>query len=361
MNKFYKFNFLLFITIIIIGLIGFFALYSAAHGSLDPWAKKHIIRFFLSSLLLIFISLINLKFIYKYAYLFFIICLSLLLIVQIFGTLGYGAKRWVYLLGISIQPSELIKIGIILALGKYYHDLRYDRIGKISNLFLPLLIIFLPFTLIILQPDLGTSLMIVVLGVAIMFSAGVKLWKFILGSLSLIFIAPFVWNFLKPYQQKRLFSFFNPELDPLGSGYQIIQSKIALGSGGIFGKGFLQGTQSYLDYLPEKQTDFIFTLIGEEFGFLGLIFILILFLIIIFICFYISVISNNIFGRIVSIGISINLFLYVLLNTFMVTGLIPVVGVPIPLISHGGTVMLSIMTCFGILMNIGINSNQKKL
>ena len=361
--NFYKIkniNLLFIFIIILLSLIGFVALYSAA-GNFDPWAKKHIIRFVIFFILLLLISLIDIKYIYKYSYIFFFLSLLLLFSVEIFGIFGKGAERWIHIFGISIQPSEIIKVSIILALAKFYHDLRFDRIGYIHNLFFPLIIITIPFILTVIQPDLGTSLIIAMLGICIMFLAGVKIWKFVVSLLIMIISYPFFWNFIKPYQQKRILSFLNPESDPLGQGYQLIQSKIALGSGSLTGKGFLEGTQSYLEYLPEKQTDFIFTLIGEEFGFIGTIFIIFLYSLLILIAFYISIKSIHVFGRIVSIGVALNLFIHVILNMSMVTGLMPVVGIPLPLLSYGGTAMLSIMISFGLLLNVDIYYNYKKI
>ena len=360
-SNFFNLNFFFIFIIILLGFIGSLALYSAADGNYYPWALKHLIRFLISCLVMVAISLINFKHIYNYAYYIFFIFLFLLFSVEIIGTFGNGAERWIRIFGISIQPSEMIKIGIILSLGKYYHNLRFDNIGYLYHLFVPFLIILIPFSLVIIQPDLGTSSSIILLGIFIMFLSGVKIWKFILGAVISIISLPFLWNFIKPYQQKRVLSFLNPESDPLGQGYQLLQSKIALGSGGLAGKGFLQGTQSYLEYLPEKQTDFIFTLIGEEFGYLGALFIIFLFMILILICYYVSIKCYTIFGRIVSLGIATNLSLYVILNLYMVTGLMPVVGIPLPLLSYGGSAMLSIMICFGLLLNIDNNYNIKKI
>ena len=360
-EKILKLNFLFLFIIIVVSIIGFFALYSAANGNIYPWAMKQIIRFSLSFIFLILIALINIKFFYKHAYTIFLLSLLLLLSVEVAGTFGLGAKRWIYIFGISIQPSELIKITIILALSRHYHDLKFNQISKIIHIFIPLFIISIPFLLVLVQPDLGTSIMILLLGVSIMFMAGVRIWKFILGFIILLVTMPLLWNTLEPYQHKRVLSFLNPESDPLGIGYHLTQSKIALGSGGFMGKGYLFGTQSYLDYLPEKQTDFIFTLIGEEFGFIGTIFLLILFFLVILIPYYISLKINNVFGKILSIGVSINVFLHVFSNTAMVTGLIPVVGVPLPLISYGGTSMIAIMISFGLLMNVAVNNDLKKL
>ena len=352
--------FFLFIILLLI-LIGTGALYSAAGGNFEPWAKKHIIRFCFSFALILMIALVDIKILYKYAYLYFLASLILLGSVEILGSFGFGAKRWIYVFGLSIQPSELIKITLILSLAKYYHDLRFDRIGKIHNVFIPMLMIIIPFFLIASEPDLGTSIMYLLLGLLIMFVAGVRIWKFILGFIFVLFSFPILWNYIKPYQQKRVLSFLYPESDPLGQGYQLIQSKIALGSGGITGKGFLKGTQSYLEYLPGKQTDFIFTLIGEEFGFFGTIFVIILFIFLILIAYYISFRSNHVFGKILCLGVSINIFLYVILNVAMVIGLTPVVGVPLPLLSYGGTAMLSVMISFGFLMNISVNNDSKSL
>ena len=361
LNKIFKINILFIFIISLLSLIGFAALYSAGSGNLEPWALKHIIRYGILLVMLVFISIIDLKYLYKYSYYIFLFFLLLLLSVEIIGTFGKGAERWIKIFGVSLQPSELIKVSIILVLARFYHDLKFEKIGKITNLIIPSFVILIPFFLILNQPDLGTALTILLLGIAIMFIAGVRIWKFILGLFSILISIPFLWNFIKPYQQKRLISFLNPESDPLGQGYQLLQSKIALGSGSLTGKGFLDGTQSYLAYIPEKQTDFIFTLIGEEFGFLGIMFIIFLYLLLILIAFYISIKSQHIFGRILSIGVAINLSLYVVLNMSMVSGLLPVVGIPLPLLSYGGSVMISIMISFGLLTNVEINSDLKKL
>ena len=362
LKKLKNLNFLLIFLIILLSFIGAAGLYSAAEGSYYPWAGRHLLRSTIFLFFAIIIGLTNLKIFYKYAYLIFILSLLLLFSVEIIGVFGKGASRWIRVFGFSIQPSEIIKVTIVIALAKYYHNLKFEKIGNPLNLFIPLLIILLPFLLVLIQPDLGTALSILLLGIFILFAAGVKIWKFILGIFLLLGSIPILWNFVvKPYQKDRIISFLNPESDPLGRGYQLIQSKIALGSGGKIGKGFLQGTQSYLEYLPEKQTDFIFTLIGEEFGFLGTIFIIILFIFVITICFYISIKSSHIFGRIIALGFGSNLFIYVILNISMVSGLMPVVGIPLPLISYGGTVMLSIMISMGMILNIDLNYNLKKL
>ena len=360
-EKIKNLNYLLIFLLIIISFIGAAGLYSAADGSYDPWASRHLIRFYVFLLIAIVISLIDIKLIYKYSYLLFILSLLLLISVEIIGVLGKGATRWIKIFGFSIQPSELVKITIILALAKFYHDIKFENVKKITYLFFPFLILILPFFFVVIQPDLGTSLSILMLGVFILFLVGISLWKFILGIIASISSIPILLKFIKPYQKDRIISFLNPESDPLGQGYQLMQSKIALGSGGATGKGFLQGTQSYLEYLPEKQTDFIFTLIGEEFGFFGTIFIVFLFILLIAVCYFISVKSFHIFGRILAVGVASNIFIYVFMNIAMVSGLMPVVGIPLPLISYGGSVMLSIMISIVLALNVELNYNLKKI
>jgi len=354
-------NYLLIFLLILLSFIGAAGLYSAADGSYQPWASRHLIRFYVFLLMAIVISIIDIKLIYKYCYLFFIISLLLLISVEIIGVLGKGATRWIRIFGLSVQPSELVKITIILALAKFYHDIKFENVKKISYLFFPFLILIIPFIFVLIQPDLGTSLSIIMLGIFILFLAGIRLWKFILGFIATIISIPILLQFIKPYQKERIISFLNPENDPLGQGYQLIQSKIALGSGGATGKGFLQGTQSYLEYLPEKQTDFIFTLIGEEFGFLGTIFIISLFILLIAVCYFISIKCFHSFGKILVLGVASNIFIYVFMNIAMVSGLLPVVGIPLPLISYGGSVMLSIMISMGLILNVDLNYNLKKL
>lgn len=361
LDKVYKINWLLVFILSIISFIGFIALYSAAGSNMSPWASKQLVRFFVSLALLFIVAIIDIRFWYKYAYYIFALSILLLVGVEFVGS-GTGAKRWIRFFGFSIQPSEVVKVCLIIVLARFYHDVRYGHINWIRNFFIPIILIFIPFFLVLKQPDLGTSIMILILGVSIMFVAGIKIWKFVLSFFIFLFSLPFIWNLLlKSYQKDRILSFLSPEKDPLGSGYHLLQSKIALGSGGIYGKGFLKGSQSYLNFLPEKQTDFIFTMIGEEFGFIGTIFILLLYVLLILICFYIAFQAMTNFGRIIAIGVGINLFLYVFLNTSMVIGILPIVGVPLPLLSYGGTVMLSVMISFGLLQNVAVYQKYKKL
>ncbi len=360
-EKIRSLNYLLIFLVILISFIGAAGLYSAADGFYEPWASKHLIRFYIFLLMAIIISLIDIKLIYKYSYLLFILSLLLLISVELIGVLGKGATRWIRVFGFSIQPSELVKITIILSLAKFYHDLKYENIKKIRYLFVPFIILAIPFTFVVIQPDLGTSLSILILGAFMLFIVGIRLWKFLLGFIISIVSIPVLLQSIKPYQRDRIISFLNPESDPLGQGYQLIQSKIALGSGGATGKGFLQGTQSYLEYLPEKQTDFIFTLIGEEFGFLGTIFIIFLFILLIVVCYFISIKCFHNFGKILAVGVASNIFIYVFMNIAMVSGIMPVVGIPLPLISYGGSVMLSIMISIGLVLNVELNYNLKKI
>ena len=360
-QKLKNLNYLLIFLLMLLSFIGAAGLYSAADGSYQPWASRHLIRFYVFLLMAIVISIIDIKLIYKYCYHLFIISLLLLISVEVIGVLGKGATRWIRIFGLSIQPSEIVKITIILALAKFYNDIKFENVKKISYLFFPFLILIIPFIFVVIQPDLGTSLSIIMLGIFILFIVGIRLWKFILGFIATIISIPILLQFIKPYQRERIISFLNPESDPLGQGYQLIQSKIALGSGGASGKGFMQGTQSYLEYLPEKQTDFIFTLIGEEFGFLGTIFIICLFILLIAVCYFISIKCFHSFGKILALGVASNIFIYVFMNVAMVSGLMPVVGIPLPLISYGGSVMLSIMISMGLVLNVDLNYNLKKL
>ncbi|MFV0625818.1 MAG: rod shape-determining protein RodA [Alphaproteobacteria bacterium] len=353
-----KINNLSFTYIFLICLVAFIGtgmLYSAANGEWQPWALNHLVRFFISFGLMMFIALIDVKYFLRYAYVFFFITFVLLIVVDVAGYTGMGAQRWIDLKFIKVQPSELMKIALILALAKYFHNSSLQSIESLQGIVMPIMMTILPVALILVQPDLGTSLMILTSAGVIFFIVGVQIWKF--GIILLLGLAslPVVWNLLHEYQQERVLTFINPERDPLGAGYHIIQSKIALGSGGIFGKGFLQGTQSHLNFLPEKHTDFIFTMLSEEFGMIGAVTIIILNILIIAYGYSFAFKTTGYFGKLVIIGLNTNYFVYVAMNTAMVLDLIPVVGIPLPLISYGGTVMLSVMASFGIIMSIYAN------
>jgi rod shape determining protein RodA len=335
--------------------IGLAMLYSAANGNLEPWALKQFTRFCLGVGVMIAISLIDIRIWMRYSYFFYLSTLFLLIIVELFGTIGMGAQRWLNFGYFNLQPSELMKITLILALARYFHGGSIEDVGRPMYLIPPLLMIGLPAALIFRQPDLGTSLLLVIASGAIFFTAGVRMWKFGVIIALGIGAMPVAWLFLHEYQKRRVLTFLNPESDPLGAGYHIIQSQIALGSGGIFGKGFMQGTQGHLRFLPEMQTDFIFTMLAEEFGMMGGLGLLTLYGLIIIYGFAMTLRSRNQFGRLVGVGVTTTFFLYVFINIAMVMGLIPVVGVPLPLISYGGTAMMTLLIGFGLLLSVWIH------
>lgn len=354
-QKMLHMHWLFLILLSVTAAIGFGMLYSAAGGSLEPWAERQMIRFGLGVAGLMTIALIDIRLWLRYAYLFYGIALVLLVAVEFMGFVGMGAQRWVNIAGVNIQPSELMKIGLVLALARYFHGESIEDIGRPTRLIVPVFMVAMPAVLILRQPDLGTTLMLGMAALAMFFVAGVRMWKFgVLGGLGLISL-PIAWQFLHNYQKQRVLTFLNPERDPLGAGYHIIQSKIAFGSGGMFGKGFMQGTQAHLNFLPEKQTDFIFTMLAEEFGLVGGLVLLSLYTLILIYGFAIAINSRSHFGRLVAMGVVATFFLYIFINIAMVMGLIPVVGVPLPLISYGGTVMLTLLAGFGLLMNVHIH------
>jgi len=343
----------------LVASIGFLSLYSAAGGSIDPWAGKQMARFAVGMAGLIIVSVIDIRIWMKLAYPMYLISLALLIFVEIKGHIGMGAQRWINLGFIVLQPSELMKISTVLVLAKYFHGVAFEDIRNPLILIPPLFLILVPVGFILIQPDLGTALTIILLTGAMFFLAGVSYWVFGVAAILGMSVMPVAWMFLHDYQKQRILVFLDPEKDPLGAGYHIIQSKIALGSGGIFGKGFLQGSQSRLNFLPEKQTDFIFTLFTEEWGFVGSFCLLTLFMVIVVYGYYIATSCQNQFGRLLAMGVIVNFFIYVFINTGMVMGLLPVVGVPLPLISYGGTVMLSILFGFGLFMSAYVHRDIK--
>ena len=354
-NRFYMIKWRLIVLIFILAMIGFIMLYSAAHGSFEPWAKRQIIRFIIGNCLMLLIALINIRILFHFSYITYILSLILLISVEIKGHIGMGAQRWIDFEIFQIQPSELIKISLVLALARYFHTLKFKDTKGIIILIPPLIMIIIPAILVLRQPDLGTAILIICGGGTIFWLSGIPIWKFSFIFISVLLIFPIGWQFLHNYQKNRILTFLNPDNDPLGSGYHITQSKIALGSGGLYGKGFMLGSQSYLNFLPEKQTDFIFTMLGEEFGFIGSIIFIFLNTCIIIYGYIISFQCYNQFGRLVALGLISTFFLYIFINIAMVIGLIPVVGVPLPLVSYGGTVMISILVSFGLLLSISID------
>ncbi len=356
-EKFQNISFSFVLLLCILAGIGVVMLYSAANGSWSPWALNQLMRFGLGFAVMMVLAFIDVRIFMRYAYLFYFVSLVLLIIVEVEGHIGMGAQRWINLGFMKLQPSELMKIALVLALARYFHSSSLQSIESTKGLITPALMVLFPAFLVMTQPDLGTALMLIFSAGAIFFAVGVQMWKFGVLLLGALILMPIAWNFLHEYQQNRVLTFLDPERDPLGAGYHIIQSKIALGSGGVFGKGFLKGTQSHLNFLPEKHTDFIFTMLSEEFGMIGAIFVVIINVLIIAYCFAFALRSTSYFGKLAAIGLATNFFLYVMINISMVLGLIPVVGIPLPLISYGGTVILSVMAGFGIILSVNVNRN----
>ncbi len=354
LEKIFSFDFILFFSVLFLGIVSIFAQYSSSGGEFDYYAKSHLVRFLIFFLVFIIVSFIQVRFWYQSSYLLYILFFILLLGVKYFGLVSSGSQRWINLYIINLQPSELMKIGVILFLSKYYHRISSSDVNRLKFLILPIGVLLVPFILVVTQPDLGTSILILAGGVVVTWLAGVRLKFFTYFGIILISLAPIVISFLKPYQKARILTFLNPDRDPLGAGYQIIQSKIAIGSGGLFGKGFLNGSQSYLDYLPEKHTDFIFTLFSEEFGFIGSIFILLLYFIITYRIISIGHLTRSIFGKLYCYSFATAFFIYVSVNMSMVLGLLPIVGAPLPIMSYGGSSMLSIMLGLGVAMSCKI-------
>jgi len=358
-DKFLSINWILLFLISSVACVGFAALYSAGGGDFHPWASKQIVRFVMGFIIAIIIAMIDIKFWYRMTWPIYIVGFGMLVFVEVMGQIGMGAQRWINLGFMQLQPSELMKIAVVMALAKYFHAATLEDMRRLWFLILPTLIILAPVGLVLLQPDLGTSLMIVMAGVGMFFIAGASIWLFIAGIVLAAASVPIIWHFMHSYQKQRVMTFLDPETDPLGAGYHITQSKIALGSGGLEGKGFLQGTQSHLNFLPEKQTDFIFTLWAEEWGFIGGVALLTLFALIFFYGVWISFKVKHNFGRYLSMGLMINFSLYIFINIGMVMGLMPVVGAPLPLISYGGTSMLAALIGFGLMISAYVHRDTR--
>ena len=349
-QKLWQISWSLVFLLMILAAIGFAMLYSAASGEWDPWASRQMIRFSIGLVLMILVAVTDIQVWMRYAYTLYFLVLGLLVAVEVMGEIGMGAQRWINIGFIQVQPSEIMKITLVLSLARYFHGATLEEIARPTRLIVPLLLLGAPVVLVLRQPDLGTAAMLAMTAAVIFFLAGVKAWKFGVIIVAALAALPVAWSFLHVYQKDRILTFLDPENDPLGTGYHILQSKIALGSGGVFGKGYLHGTQSHLNFLPEKQTDFIFTMLAEEFGMVGGLVILSIYILVIIYGFAIALRVRNQFGRLVALGIIGTFFFYVFINIAMVMGLVPVVGVPLPLISYGGTAMLSLMIGFGFVL-----------
>tara|TARA_B100001121_G_scaffold83361_1_gene73749 strand:- start:789 stop:1913 length:1125 start_codon:yes stop_codon:yes gene_type:complete len=358
LQKIKNLDYILLISVILLSVVSVFIMYSTDGGEILFHTKNHFIKLLVFFPLMIFVAFFNIKFWHNFSYIIYFIVIILLIYVSFFGIKSSGSQRWMDLYLFVLQPSELMKIAIIMCLAKYYNRLKIENVNSFTSITIVLSIIFIPVIFVVSQPDLGTSILIALSGLIILWLGGVKIKYFIYSFFTFLISLPFIISFLKPYQKLRILTFLDPDRDPLGAGYQIIQSKIAIGSGGLNGKGFLKGTQSYLDFLPEKHTDFIFTLFSEEFGFIGSVLLLILYSIIIFRIIRIGSISRSNFARLFCFGYAFAIFIYIVVNLSMVLGLLPIVGSPLPIMSYGGSSMLATMIGFGIVLSAKINHKQ---
>ena len=345
-----------------VGCVGFLMLYSVAGGSLQPWAEPQMKRFAAGFALMLIIAMVPIWFWRNVAALAYAVSVALLFAVELFGEVGMGAQRWIDLGFMRLQPSELAKITLVMLLAAYYDWLPIKKVSHPLWVALPVFFILLPTALVVIQPDLGTSLLLVFAGAAVMFVAGVH-WAYFAAVIAAgigVVVAVFKsrgtsWQLLKDYQYRRIDTFLDPSQDPLNAGYHITQSKIALGSGGWGGKGFMQGTQSRLNFLPEKHTDFIFTTLAEEFGFIGAASLLTLYALIIIFCINTAITNKDRLSALLTIGIAVTFFLFFAVNMLMVMGLAPVVGVPLPLVSYGGSAMLVLLAAFGMMQSAHVH------
>ena len=335
--------------------LGMAVLYSLSEGTTATWVERQAVRLAVGLVLMFAVALIDIRIWMRLAYLGYFGALSLLGMVAVAGTTGMGAQRWVDIGIVTLQPSELMKIALVLALARYFHERTLDEVRHLRYLAVPTLMVFAPAALVFAQPDLGTAALLVLGGGAMFLLAGVRARIFVTLVVAALAAVPIVWQSLHDYQRARIFTFLDPSRDPLGAGYHILQSKIALGAGGLFGRGYMAGTQSHLSFLPEMQTDFIFTTLAEEFGLVGALGLLALYMMILAYGFGIALLSRNHFGRLLAMGISVTFFIYFFINIAMVTGLLPVVGVPLPLVSYGGTAMVALLVAFGLLMSVYVH------
>ena len=357
-QKIKNLDYILLISVILLSVLSVFVMYSTDGGEILFHTKNHFVKLAVFFPLMIIVAFFNIKFWHNFSYIIYILVILLLIYVSFFGIKSSGSQRWMDLYLFVLQPSELMKIAIIMCLAKYFHRIKIENVNSFTSITIVLSIIIIPIIFVIAQPDLGTSILIALSGLIILWLGGMKIKYFIYSFITFLISLPFIISFLKPYQKLRILTFLDPDRDPLGAGYQIIQSKIAIGSGGLNGKGFLKGTQSYLDFLPEKHTDFIFTLFSEEFGFIGSVGLLILYSIIIFRIVRIGAISRSNFARLFCFGYAFAIFIYIVVNLSMVLGLLPIVGSPLPIMSYGGSSMLATMIGFGIVLSAKINHKQ---
>ncbi len=354
-------NWIFISLIIFLSIVGIIMIFSATKSDGLGFTYSQILKFLFGFFIMLSVGLININFWQKYSFILYLVGVIILIYATFYGYIGKGSRRWINVLGINIQPSEIMKIFLILALAKFFDEKKIDNFRDYLFLVFPIILIFIPFFIVLNQPDLGTSLILLFIGTVVFFIVGINI-KFFFSCLAGFFLlSPIFWNSLHLYQKQRLLTFFDPYKDPLGSGYHIIQSEIAIGSGGFLGKGWLKGTQSHLDFLPEKKTDFIFSMLGEEFGFLGTISVIGLFILIYIIGYVISnSIEKNFFSKVVGISIITNFFLAGTINMAMVMGLTPVVGIPLPLVSYGGSAMITYFFGFGLILSIELSHKIQK-
>jgi rod shape determining protein RodA len=358
LTKLWRINWLFVLLLCALAGCGYIALYSAGGGP-EPYAWRHGLRFGFSLVMMLSLALLDIRFIARFSWPIYAVSLVLLVLTLKMGHVGKGAERWLELGPVQLQPSELMKVALVMALASWFNRASWARVGNPLFLIPPAIAILLPVVLILKEPNLGTAFITGVVGVSVIIGAGMRLWQMAVLAIPLPFVTSYAYAHLHDYQRARITTFLNPESDPLGAGYNIIQSKIALGSGGLWGKGFMQGTQAHLNFLPEKQTDFIFSIVAEEWGLVGALALLTLLLAIILSAMLIALRCRHQYGRLLALGISVNMFMYTFINVAMVVGAIPVGGVPLPLVSHGGSAMLTVMFAMGLLMSVHVHRDAE--
>lgn len=334
-------------------------LYSIGSGKFSPWCFNQFCRLILGSIALLFAASVKVSFWKKYAYGFYLLSLILLCVVAVLGKVSMGAQRWINFYFFNVQPSELMRIAIVLVMARYFSTQSVEETRHLRAIIIPFILMVIPMGLVLLQPDLGTAMILLCVFSSILFVCGLQIWKFIAALLAVVVSAPILWNMLHEYQRQRILMFLSPEMDPSGAGYHIIQSQIAIGSGGIWGKGLMNGSQSQLSFLPEKQTDFVFAALAEELGFLGCLFLLILYILLILYNIRVTLNARNKFNQIVVFGLTVMFFFYIFINIAMVCGLLPVVGIPLPFFSYGGSALMVLMFCQGLILAIEAEENSR--
>lgn len=347
---------LVIISLLTISLLSLYSLLSS--GYMKPYIIKQIIRIIIGFGVMYCVLLININLFKKYAYLLYLGCVLVLVIVEFMGRTAMGAQRWLDLYYISIQPSELMRVSLIIVLAKYFSGIHDDSINKVLYLIFPSILVLIPVGLVLKQPDLGTAMLLLLVYFSILFMIGIEVWKIMIVPACGLVLSPIIWQHLHDYQKNRILMFLMPEKDPNGAGYHIIQSKIAIGSGGMWGQGFMQGSQCQLSFLPEKHNDFIFAAIGEEFGFVGCVILIGLYFILLIYNYNVVIQTRDKFYKYMVFGLNAMFFFYIFINISMVCGLLPVVGIPLPFVSYGGSALVVLMFSEAIIMSVAINNEK---